>query len=434
MRNAILIVLFFCSLVACQSRDSASLSQNSAEQSGALPETWFTRALQKAKISCPENCPRGIGLIAFYEYDFGEDSSIEQCTGFVVDKTVVATNSHCIPDDIKSGAADCSTRIGFVLPQGGGRYIHRMCGKIISMSNATGALDLDDYAFIEVVAMDVEPLAISQAGASDGAQVQITKLNPHEDGSLGGAFESLQCQVVQKSLLNLYAIHSFSRTGLAMGCEARGGNSGSPVMDAGGAVIGLLQSKKVSDYLLHLGDQLARRSQLKLPEEPPPHFVFSNMSCIPHPITGARAQSDCDYYRERSLAHVFNLVVDPAFEKFGTITSKWRYKLPNAFEYFIDTVPGFATILTATPLCVKRQFLQKNAAASYDFHFSDFLRVVKEYKVDEYLRFHTTTYFNEERAYSNYKLDLTGPSPKLLKAVDDGGTASFTELTLKVCE
>lgn len=438
-KNAFLILVCMCFL-SCSSEEetpTASSQKPTVDgtpvQDSALPDNWFTRALRKTTLDCKGECPSSIGMIAQFEQDFGEDTFIEQCTGFMVADNIIATNSHCVPDAVKTDSVACGERIGFVLPKADGTSYYRLCKKIVSMSQVSGGMDLDDYAFIEVEPLPVEPLKVAQQGVPDAAEIRVHKINPHDDGTLGGSFESLNCQTAQKSLLNLYYIHQYSRTGLAMGCEARGGNSGSPVFNSKNEVIGLLQSKKVSDYLWFLGEQLARKSNLTLPEEAPAHFVFSNLSCIAHPITGEREVKECAYYRERSLAFVFNLVVDPSFETFGTIKSKWRYKLPNAFEFDIETQTGFSTIFTATPRCLKKYFVQKNAPAVHEFEFSDFLRIVKEYKFDELLRFHPVTYFSDEKTFSRYRLDTTGDQPKLFKQVDIGGNLEFRPTLIKMC-
>jgi hypothetical protein len=440
MKSVVPFFLFAAFVVGCSKEHQQlrvggkKMATEDVQTSGyMLPDTWFARALSGAKLDCVGDCPSSIGMVGFFETDYGEETLVEQCTGFLVAENIFATNSHCVPEKVRAGDVECTSAMGIAFPNGTAVNDVRICKKILQISSVADTFDLDDYVFIEIAPLARQPVSLSQSGVADALTVSVHKINPRVDGQLGGTYETQICATVQNSLLNLFYIDKFSRTALAVGCRVMGGNSGSPVTNEQGEVIGLLQSRKVSDYLYYLGDQLARKNNLVLPELPPEHFVFSNMACIPDPVTGDFEKQQCDYFRYRSLAFIFNNLVDASVDEFDHIVGKWKAQLPVFFDYYYEQTKGFASIFTATPKCVRLDLLGSTIGKTDALVFSDFLRVVKEYEVDEHLRFRPHTKYVGDEIFNKYKLDLTTETPKLFKEFTIDGKKQFQATTIKSC-
>ena len=69
----------------------------------------LVRELQNAYYQCGsgKECPEALGLMFMDITETSYSTKLAQCTGFLVDKDIVATNSHCIPDHVKENPKKC---------------------------------------------------------------------------------------------------------------------------------------------------------------------------------------------------------------------------------------------------------------------------------------------------------------------------------------
>lgn len=67
--------------------------------------------LRSATFQCsdPNQFPKNVGMILMNSDGNQYHPSIGQCTGFLTSHDIVATNSHCIPDHLKSRGAKCDS-------------------------------------------------------------------------------------------------------------------------------------------------------------------------------------------------------------------------------------------------------------------------------------------------------------------------------------
>jgi hypothetical protein len=369
-------------------------------------EVTLLTALKSAPFTSDYTVSSGyadkVGLIAMAA---GPRSSLGQklgqCSGFLIDRNIVATNSHCMTEEIMRNR-DCSQNLAikFLNADSAGKNIYS-CKRVIKKSVISEEeLDQADWAFFEIEATDRAPLRISRSGITDEAAIRSVRVNPFGNGQLGGTLTSADCQTAQSSILNPSYTSEYSRTALAIGCGARQGNSGSPVFNAStGEVIGILQSYVTDNYMKLVNKKLAGTS-LTYPSSPPAHFIFTNLSCVEDPRTGAsfndiacaRARTP---YGANSRNEDAKRSLTQALLREG---SRWELSLPKLALYAVS-VDKDGLNLVAAPLCLRplsewpEEVLASKTSDGYVFQEHTYrasiaatLRIKPEFKLDDALR------------------------------------------------
>lgn len=315
-----LLILTFVFAVFCSSCAKKDSGLNNSDYT--YPDYHYSPSLTVAQsmastgtVDCSgTNCHDSVGMLATVhpekvEYVWGLFTSqfpVGQCTAFAVSPTVIVTNAHCVPNDLRSTGANCENRIWVTFPKTANFAGQRAgCRQIMVTStidevpgspNFTG---LPDYAFIELDrAIARTPLRLSQDGLADEAAVTIFKVNPISSDKLAGLMERKQCKALQRTLV----IPSFDRADrpivMLSGCNTIQGNSGSPVLDESGAVRAILHGTKLAAG--------------KYPE----FSIATNAACIPrsdgiHPIS---VSSECSIIPSSAEAKKSATPVIPAGE------------------------------------------------------------------------------------------------------------------------
>ncbi len=282
-------------------------------------------------------------------------TGIYNCTGFLVDTDIVATNSHCIPAEVKTGRAACSTRLAF-------QTISEnpiLCKEVLSFSQlgTNAATDLD-YAFfrLEKPITSVTPLSFHTTGVEENSIAKITRMNPL--GTYGGSLSEISCPVIRGSILLPSDTSNINSNEVLGDCNIIHGNSGSPTMNTEGKVTGIVKSVLTDDKIRSV--VLSRLA----PHDPfdKSLAVMTSAACIPF---GAHQtlSSDCENTTnnnsstsERRVANALQNVADNIGHNFASSIgedslARWSTHRPS-----YTSIPGsdFRLLLYPfTPLCLK---------------------------------------------------------------------------------
>lgn len=292
--------------------------------------------LEKANFSCREEGCKGlesIGMI-FTNLSSASDSiSVAQCTGFLISPNIVATNAHCINQNLRENpSASCSDQLAIrFLSSPKDKNNIFQCKKIISSSIKAEILG-QDYAFFEIDKSTArQPVEISKEGLVNQEKITSFVVTPLTQTS-GGVLERLDCVTTMFSLLNFNSISRLSLSGLATGCRAAGGNSGSPVFNSKGQVIGLLQSEFNESYKEVLR-QTFRTQNVNFPEELPPHFQFTNLACVVDPVSQFAEIEKCKTTKSLKMNQCLKLTNPRLDKEMKNVYKNWQESLPKVFKY-----------------------------------------------------------------------------------------------------
>jgi len=209
------------------------------------------KAARDGKLKCPftDECEPALAMISV-----AAGSGVERCSGFLISEDEVITNDHCVNKGLYM-KGDGDKRAG--IPCAGDLYVHFAdgkgaeavdagCSEIKIRSGEKGLASLD-YAVIKLdrKIRNREPLALETGlgsyGNGDKVKIMRVQMDGATSGSFDGAQNELRCQISVRTLLLPDLIDTFSAL-LSFGdCAIQQGNSGSPVIDAHGKVISVIQ-------------------------------------------------------------------------------------------------------------------------------------------------------------------------------------------------
>ncbi len=377
--------------------------------------TGLEMELQKAEFSCATQnaCPKSVGLI-FSNIDGNVHSpTISQCTGFLVAEDIVATNSHCIPNRLKTPNSSCDAQIAIRFVESSGAKNIFTCKEIINYSSI-GTFD-PDYAFFKIEKTSREPLLIHQNGVKDKEPIQVAKITPLIH-SIGGILEVESCKVGLGTLLNLKSTNSWSKIAVGLGCQGINGNSGSPVLNDEGKVVGILQSKMTKEYKNYL-ENTFKTFNIKFPTSIAPHILFTNLSCVADPETGNFNKEKCLNGEKLSFLNCISFNNEKTQANIKDLYDKWKTDLPTIFVYeFITEEATFTT--EAQPICVKpkakyadySRFVTLNGFIGFrkehlKLSYPHAVTIAQKFTINDEFRLDTEIKFSE-KSRSVYNIDL----------------------------
>lgn len=255
LNASITLVMGTCLLLAScgKKAENDDKSQNVITAPGQTAVDTF---MEKQDVSCEQSqaCPSFITKIVTVE-----DDKFKFCTGFLIDKDLVATSTSCLPNLMKLVGSDCSKDIFFFFPKSGNRQAERgFCSRVLQVSQLDGiepGLWRDDLAILQLS----KPIAGRKANYVRKGVVNNKEYYSYmidQQGEFSAIVKRLSCNAVHANYLNPLGANESSPNVTFAGCPMTNGGSGAPLLDTAGKVRALVSVSVLAslrEYLLNSG-------------------------------------------------------------------------------------------------------------------------------------------------------------------------------------
>jgi V8-like Glu-specific endopeptidase len=416
-RSSLPCLIALALLASCAKEKAPSSTLASAEAYILPAENLSEAALiaRAAKITCAPGatCSPSVGLLSF-----ALQNGAAQCTASLVAPDIVATNAHCVPDDIQKAGASCRGRIwmNFLKNENPNFETQIECDRVIVASGA-GSKESADYAFLRLRRASARPtFRISRQGFKDAEYVKIEKVDPIKGETMSGLQHEVTCQAAQHTLIADFN-DDLAEVPLMADCEVMKGNSGSALRALDGSVRGVIFG--VLDTA-PLGSIFAEKG-MRIGGAMGPMGVGSNFACLNLPAgLGAGApNAGCAAPRAKNKSEtVMNKAYNDELDKFVQANQasapgfRW-------FDYDVSRPTNPEIILR--PKCVYQSLVQLNREVS-----AGDLSFVADVKLDEYARYSSMTLAKREKAPAKAKVSGQANGSFLVKL-------NAETLTLSAC-
>ena len=372
-----IMLAFFGALAftSCAKENSTSSHFQSKEQPAEIGSMTSEEAIRMAKNAKPHcgdfgGCSESIGLVSV-----ANATSAFVCTGFLIADDIVATNSHCIPPDLKAGNS-CRNRIwmSFAPSEHTEKYENQAeCANIIYSSALSQEIGAKDFAFFKLATHTGRPkLTISRRGFEDGQFVRVTKIDPDLTRErFRGNIYTTKCKTIFGSTFTNTA-DRYSSTMTFADCPIIPGNSGSPILDENGAVLGIVQAKlqiaEMESSLKKVDTQLQDGYLALL-------SMGTNFACINHSLLGATPVECKDHHEAapQTLKQSDNMLA-ARLKNYDLIKAPFQWTSR-------EMIRNGARVLAPFPSCIEVHELNISQNREYQYPF---YRIKQS--VDRYLR------------------------------------------------
>lgn len=250
-------------------------------------------------VNCKSgDCSPSVGMISMVTKDsFGWGAA--RCTGSLVGPDIVATNAHCIPQDISAPGSDCRGRIWLTFAADPSRpnYDKQVsCGKVLYSKISHEGVEGYDLAYFQLERPSNRPvLGLSRAGFADGETYDVHRVTPVRPGRQG-ELEKVRCKAIFGSRMFSAPLDGKDTGILFVDCPIVVGNSGSPILGADGAVRGVIFAvvDRVRYHSL-FSTMVERGSQVPALNDLAFMSLGSNLACLPDPsnVDGGNLPEAC---------------------------------------------------------------------------------------------------------------------------------------------
>lgn len=179
-----------------------------------------------------DDCPSHLAIVS---------SPGKNCVAFLKGPDEIITAGHCLPEN-GLGVSNGCTNVKVIFPEvRGASGLTTYCKKIVSQSDPNPKSILDaDWAILKIDQSPAREVPIFGGILDNKKKYQIQKLKVDHSAKLV-SFEEQACPLVFSAALNISSrVQGDNPTLTLLPCEVLSGNSGSPVVDSAGRIIGLV--------------------------------------------------------------------------------------------------------------------------------------------------------------------------------------------------
>lgn len=217
---------------------SLSIAPNDRGQSVATDQS-IQQVLAKSELECgiAGECPEGLGLLVGIE-----NGRAYRCSAFVLENGLIYSNAHCVPQEIQGLKGEsCKNHLGFVFKVN--NVTHKIgCDEIVTSTDlASEGPGIQDVAVMRArIPSNLKRFKSTLRSRYAGEAVSIYRVNPK--GNWNGEVVKSSCSLKMNTFFGEFFDGPQSPAINTLGCETVAGNSGSPVVDKNGLVLGIHQS------------------------------------------------------------------------------------------------------------------------------------------------------------------------------------------------
>lgn len=310
----------------------------------------------QGKVYCeyPDDCPPAINQLQYKN---------KRCTAFLVARDLVATNRHCLPDEMNKERESCEG-IMFVFPKSKNHEPETLKCKTIEFLSeplVPNSVNVDLAVLRTQEPTNREPLTFSQDGFQNEKQYTIYKIDPITETG-GGVVVKANCDAIQNSIINPYFSSDKSPIVNFIPCQVIPGNSGSPIMSSGSEVRGIIHSSS-DGKLFQLFEDQRRKMDTKIYSAFGTSFACVHLDLFSYPRynhgachvkISTESSKQIEKAKNDDLSEQINKQVKMEFDKFSeklkTLKNEKMYRLQWKFGP-LDAKLDSKNHFVYSPLC-----------------------------------------------------------------------------------
>ncbi|MFT6069236.1 MAG: hypothetical protein ACJAT2_000287 [Bacteriovoracaceae bacterium] len=239
-----LFLLLILALSSCGGSKNTGTPVDNVQIFPSLEE--LQAALSESSVYCADQtngCPTNVAKLTFWSKK-EEGFALAVCSGTLVNKNFIITNSHCIPDNLNEGNA-CDKQILVQFPRTNNIPSEDIkCKNVVRLfPMKEGQPDLAVISIENSIHQRFET-QIKKDQFFEGAKAVAFTMNPHPEFGMVGTIKRKDCKISHKSLLSTGGNESSGNVILSGDdCNIISGNSGSGLFNMEGKMIGVLHQK-----------------------------------------------------------------------------------------------------------------------------------------------------------------------------------------------